>query len=65
MADLLSPIRRRLKIHGCTLVRHHEYDAAAQMLLVELKGRFALAIERQIWIQLHGAPLSGISGLFG
>jgi hypothetical protein len=34
---------------------HHHDDLAAQALLVELEGRFALAVEHQIGIQTHPA----------
>jgi hypothetical protein len=50
MADLLAPIRRRFQVHGRIFVRHHKSGLAMETLFVKLKGGFALAIERQMWV---------------
>ena len=57
MEDLLAPVGRRLFSQGRSPVRHHHDDFGAQALLVELKGRLALAVECQIGIQSHHSLL--------
>src|SRR5262245_59590836 len=60
MADFLSPIRRRLHIHGRILVRHHEGGLATEAPFVKLEGGFAMAVECEKWIQLHAASFEPI-----
>jgi hypothetical protein len=55
MDDLLTPLWWRLSGQRRIPLCHHQDDLAAQALLVELEGRFALAVEHQIGIQTHHA----------
>ncbi len=54
MHDLAAPFGRHML--GCrrSFVRQHQFDRAAQSFLVELEGGFAIALEEQIRIDLHG-----------
>src|SRR3954449_7018478 len=58
VANLLAPVGRGLQIHWRVLVRQLEGGPAAQTFLVKVESRFALAVERQIWIQLHRGSLN-------
>src|SRR5215471_13749208 len=57
MHDLAAPFGWHLVRHWRALV-WHRLDLAAKHLLIEFEGRLALAIERQIRVQLHGALLA-------
>jgi hypothetical protein len=53
MHDLLLALRGRLHLRRAILVAQHQLDLAAQHLLIELERRFAIAVEKQVGIDLH------------
>src|SRR6185369_1016727 len=61
MQDLLAPAGRHVLLRRCAFEWHHRLDLAAEHLGVELECGFAVAVERQIRVQLHDvAPVSDI-----
>src|SRR5437879_10064370 len=53
MIDPLGPLRWDLRSNGRRRIRHHIDDLAAQTPLVKLERRLALAVERQVRVDLH------------
>src|SRR5580704_532439 len=63
MHDLVLPFRWHLARHRRSLEAKHGGDFSAEHALIELEGRFAVAFEQQIGIQLHRVLLAmGRSG---
>jgi hypothetical protein len=55
--DFLTPLGRHLLRGRCALVGEHRFDFAAKNSFIELECRLALAVEKEIRIQLHGVLL--------
>src|SRR5205807_3724113 len=53
MIDPLGPLRWDLRSNGRLRIRHHIDDLAAQTPLVKLERRLALAVEREVRVDLH------------
>src|SRR6266704_1667693 len=53
MIDPRGPLRWDLRSNGRLRIRHHIDDLAAQAPLVKLERRLALAVERQVRVDLH------------
>src|SRR5438132_6456558 len=53
MIDPLGPLRWDLRSNGRLRIRHHIDDLAAETPLVKLERRLALAVERQVRVDLH------------
>src|SRR6516164_6084581 len=61
MHDFVAPLRRGLISHRRAGILKYCLDLAAQNFLIKLERGFALAIEHQVWVQLHrNAPAFGL-----
>jgi hypothetical protein len=62
MKDLVSPFNWHMFLRRRTRVSRHDLDFAAEALFLELKRCLALAVKKEIRIQLHTVLLVVFSG---